>query len=315
VALAVLFDAAGAWWAGGLSQALREVLATCGISEWTLTHTSLTGKWMGAKLLLVAGTAAITVLGFTLLIGIFQTGFRLTTTPLQFNWSRLAWSQGWNKLCSPESAVKTLSVLIKLALISLVAGWAAIEEVDRVRVGPFQRLSATVAMGSNAISRVLWSAAAGAIAIGLADVAWQRWRREQRLRMSRTELKQEQKEDGGDPQVRGRIRKMQREVARRKGLRDVPGATVVLTNPTHYAVALKYERTSSAAPRVIAKGSGPLARLIIRIAKSSGVPVLERKPLARALYRHVDVGKEIPSEFYQAVAEILAFLYRQRRAG
>jgi flagellar biosynthetic protein FlhB len=123
------------------------------------------------------------------------------------------------------------------------------------------------------------------------------------------------KEEGGDPHRRARMRRMQREIAKRKGLKDVPGATVVLTNPTHFAVALKYDKDSAAAPKVIAKGSDALARQIVRIAKKHGVPVLERKPLARALYKYVDIGKEIPSEFYHTVAEILAFLYRQKRAG
>jgi flagellar biosynthetic protein FlhB len=314
VALAVIVDSGGQQWAAGLGRGMLQVAATCGLNDWTIGHTAVTARWMAYQLLAASGVVAISVLGFTMVAGALQSGFRLTATPLKINWARLDMTEGWMRLWSTDSLVKALGMMLKLVLVTFVAGYAALQKIELLRLSPLRTFDQTAGAGGELLSRVLWAAAAGALSIGLADIAWQRWRREKRLKMSKEELKQEQKEDGGDPQVKARMRKMQREATKRRGFKDIPQATVVLTNPTHFAVALKYDRASPA-PKVVAKGTGPLAKMIIRLAKKHNVPVLERKPLARALYRHVEVGKEIPSEFYQAVAEILAFLYRQKRAG
>ena len=148
--------------------------------------------------------------------------------------------------------------------------------------------------------------------LGIADFLYQRWQHEQDLRMSREELKEERRQEEGDPHMRARIKKLQREMGTRM-MHDVPTADVVLTNPTHYAVALKYDRATMPAPVVVAKGADHRAFRIMEIARQHNVPVLERKPLARALYGAVEVGREIPPELYLAVAEILTYLYRQNR--
>lgn len=315
VGLAVLIDAGGGGWTAGLGQGIQQVASAARVPEWTINHTVGVSRWLGLQVLGATGVTAVAIMGATTLAGVAQIGFRVTSTPLQFNPGRLALSHGWGKFLSVDNAARAITIMLKMLLVTIVAAWTASNHLEEVKARTSTGLHQSVAFGSELMSRVLWASAAAALAIGVADLAWQRWRREKRLKMSRTELKQEQKEDGGDPQVRARIRKLQREVAKRKGLRDVPGATVVLTNPTHYAVAIKYDRTASGAPKVIAKGSGALARQIVRIAKANGVPVLERKPLTRALFKYVDIGKEIPSDFYQAVAEILAFLYRQKRSA
>jgi flagellar biosynthesis protein FlhB len=315
VGLAILFDAGGEEWAAGLGRGIQQVASAARIPEWTVNHTVGVSRWLGLQVLAAAGLAAMAVMGMTMLAGVAQIGFRITTTPLQLNFGRLAFSHGWTRFFSMDNAARAITVLLKMVLVTIVAAGTASNHLEEVKARTSTGLHQSVAFGSDLLSRVLWASAAAALAVGVADLAWQRWRREKRLKMSRTELKQEQKEDGGDPQVRAKIRKLQREVSKRKGLRDVPGATVVLTNPTHYAVAIKYDRASNGAPKVVAKGSGPLARQIVRIARANGVPILERKPLTRALYKYVDIGKEVPSDFYQAIAEILAFLYRQKRAG
>jgi FlhB-like protein len=130
--------------------------------------------------------------------------------------------------------------------------------------------------------------------------------------MTRQEVKEELKREDGDPQIKGRIRAAPREMARRRMLSEVPKATVVITNPTHVAVALYYERGKTDAPRVVAKGKGALAARIAGLARRHAVPVVERAPLARALYRAVDLDKLIPQDLFKAVAEILVFLYRLR---
>jgi flagellar biosynthetic protein FlhB len=145
--------------------------------------------------------------------------------------------------------------------------------------------------------------------IACLDYAWQRYNHKQGLRMSKSEVKQEQKQSEADPKVRQRVRRAYREFSGNKMLAAASGADVVVTNPTHFAVALRYDATEMGAPRVVAKGAGELALRIKEIARKNGVPLVERRALARALYRTVKVGDEIPSAMYRAVAEILAYIY------
>jgi flagellar biosynthetic protein FlhB len=154
---------------------------------------------------------------------------------------------------------------------------------------------------------------AAMIVVAVADYAWQRWRFEKQLMMSRTELKEEVKRDEGDPEVKARQEQMRRAFARSRMMQAVPRADVVVTNPTHVAVALRWDEKVMDAPRVVAKGKRLLAERIRQIARENGVPVLERKVLAHALYEAVEVGREIPPKLYYAVAEVLAFVLKKRR--
>jgi flagellar biosynthetic protein FlhB len=145
------------------------------------------------------------------------------------------------------------------------------------------------------------------------DVPFQIWDHHRQLRMTKEELRQELKETEGDPQVKARIRSLQREVARRRMMAEVPKADVVVTNPDHYAVALRYAEGRMRAPRIVAKGSMLIAERIVEIARDASVPVLRAPPLARALFAHAEVGQEIPGALYNAVAEVLAWVYQLRR--
>src|SRR3546814_6042367 len=149
--------------------------------------------------------------------------------------------------------------------------------------------------------------------IVLIDAPWQIWSHHKNMRMSREDVKQENKESEGDPHVKGRIRQQQRAMARRRMMSEVPGADVVVTNPSHYAVALSYRDGHAGAPRVVAKGSGLVAARIRQLASERGVPMLSAPPLARALFHHVDLGGKIPAELYSAVAQVLAWVYQLRR--
>jgi len=313
--VATLVQMGGESWSGALSRGIESSLASITTKEWTFTHTCTVAQWVAMQLVIAAGIVSIAVISLTVMAGMMQTGVRVTMVSMQLKWDRLFSAQGLTKLWSIDSLTKTLTVLVKLSVITLVSAIAASQQLAALHALGGSTLQQVTGLGAGVVVRVLWSATGAALAIGLADYAWLLWRREQRLKMTKQEMKQEMKEEGGDPHLKARMRKMQREMSKRKGLKDVPGATVILTNPTHYAVALKYDKNSAAAPIVVAKGSDALAKQIVRLAKKHGVPVLERKPLTRALYKYVEVGKEIPSEFYQMVAEILAFLYRQKKAG
>ena len=150
--------------------------------------------------------------------------------------------------------------------------------------------------------------------ISFLDYVNEKWRFERSIRMSREEIKEEFKETEGDPQIKARIRSIQREMARKRMMQEVPKATVVITNPTHIAVALKYERGSMAAPKVVAKGAGFIAEKIKEIAQKNDVPIVEDRPLARALYK-LELGEEIPETLYRAVAKILAYIFKLRGVG
>jgi flagellar biosynthetic protein FlhB len=151
------------------------------------------------------------------------------------------------------------------------------------------------------------------VVLAFMEYLFQRWRLQTQLRMSRQEVKEEMREQEGDPHIKGRLRQLRQKMARQRMMAEVPKADVVITNPTHFAVALRYRPEEMTAPRVVAKGAGFVAQRIREIARSNSIPILENKPLARVLYRQVEVGHEIPESLYRTVAEVLAYLMRLRQ--
>ncbi|MEX2287346.1 MAG: flagellar biosynthesis protein FlhB [Planctomycetaceae bacterium] len=249
-------------------------------------------------------------------IGGAQSGFNVTLEPLGPDWGRLSPVNGWSRMFSWRSAMRSVTALLKLTAIVFIVWWIVVKHQS-------QRISHAGHGSLNSAARYAWdmtirgavTVSAALVLIGLLDYLFQRWRHEEDLKMSRQDLKDELRQEEGDPLIRSRLKKVQRELAQRRSIRDVPGATVVLTNPTHFAVAIKYDRYKMSAPKVVAKGADLFARRIIKVANENGVPVVERKALARMLYSAVEVGSEIPTELYLAIAEILAYVYRLKRAS
>ena len=226
------------------------------------------------------------------------------------DFSRIDPVKGFGRIFSIQGLAELLKALAKAALICGIALWVMWHEHQALFNLLSQPLHAGLAsfFGVVMFSTVL--IVAGMALIAAADVPFQLWQYHSRLRMTKEEVRQEAKELEGDPQVKARIRSQQREMARRRMMAEVPKADVVVTNPTHFAVALKYEAARMSAPRVVAKGRGLLAQRIREIAAESGVPTLEAPPLARALYRHADLGEQVPSALYTAVAEVMAYVYQ-----
>jgi flagellar biosynthesis protein FlhB len=190
--------------------------------------------------------------------------------------------------------------------------WRALAaDMPGLAQAPFQDFAALPARLAGAIFSLLVSVLAAQAVIGVLDVEWVRFRHTRRLRISREDIRDEQKETDGDPRVKTRLRRLRLQRARRRMLAAVPKATVVVTNPTHYAVALAYDRSRNAAPRVVAKGVDSMAERIREVARAHAVPLVPNPPLARALHR-LDLDAEVPSEHYKAVAEIIAFVWRLR---
>jgi flagellar biosynthetic protein FlhB len=163
-------------------------------------------------------------------------------------------------------------------------------------------------VGTELLFEIGFLAAGLMLVVGVADYGFQWWKQQQDLRMTKQEVRDENKETDGDPQLKARIRRIATELSRKRNIRAVPSATVIVTNPTHYAVALRYDPNESPAPIVVAKGADFLAKQIIQVAKENGIAVVERKPVARYLYANVKVGQQVPYEVFQAVAEILNFI-------
>jgi flagellar biosynthetic protein FlhB len=196
----------------------------------------------------------------------------------------------------------------------LIIIWVSYRAIRRELVDFLPLMSADVSVIVLTIyhstTRLLWDILMIFVLIAAADYAFQRWQYREDLMMTRQEVKDEFKQSEGNPMIKSRIRSIQMHMARRRMMRAVPKADVVITNPTHLAVALQYDRGRMIAPTVLAKGAGEVAEKIKQVARKAAVPVMENKPLAQALYKSVDIGETIPETLYKAVAEILAYVYR-----
>jgi flagellar biosynthetic protein FlhB len=317
----VLLVLAGVLWLAGpmIGQALmgnfRDSLGGVSTTEWSVTHATLSTRWVLASTWSSAGWLAAVLVIASVGAGVLQAGFHISTEAIGFKWERLLPTRGWEKLLSAESFTKVIAALAKIAIAVVVVWYVLRHDWDAISTAGRGNVRHAVAVGWSTGVWLLMLLGLCALVIGAADYGFHWWRHEQNLKMSKEEVKQEQKEENGDPHLKSRQRRLQREMRKPKGFKNVATATVVLTNPTHYAVALLYDANSMTAPRVVAKGAGAAALRIRKLAAKHNVPVLERKPLARALYKMCDIGKEIPLELYQAIAEILAFVYKQKRAG
>jgi flagellar biosynthetic protein FlhB len=243
---------------------------------------------------------------------LLQSGLLWRADAIQLDATRISPIKGLSRLFSLRSVIELVKGLLKIAIVTGVGLWVARYDVLQIP-GLVGFDMGNVLAVTGRLSLKVGLAVAGAIAVLAGfDYAYQRFEWERSLRMSKEEVKEEHKSAEGDPLIKGRVRTLQRELTRKRMMADVKTADVVVTNPTHLAVALKYDTTTMGAPVVVAKGAGFVAERIRELARHHGVPVVEQKFVARTLFKLVEVGKEIPNELYRAVAEILAFVYRAR---
>jgi flagellar biosynthesis protein FlhB len=253
------------------------------------------------------------VLGVAMLVGIaanfLQVGVLFTADPLLPRWSRLNPGAGISRLFSLQAFTELAKAVLKIAIVGAVAYSTVRADVKALFSLGEQGIAPFAAGLAGMTTGLLWRSGLALLVLGGLDYVFQRWQHEQSLKMSKTEVKEEAKQQEGNPKIKARIRSMQRELSRRQMMAAVPKATVVITNPTHFAVALTYERGKMPAPQVVARGAGYLAQRIKALTKEAGVPIVEDKPLAQTLYRHAEVGEFIPATLYQAVAQILAYVF------
>jgi len=240
-------------------------------------------------------------------------GWVFSSKALEADFSKLNPFPGVSRMFSRQSLVELFKALLKGGLIGGVAGWMIWHQREGILTLSAEPLEAAAGHFAQ-ITLFTFLAASAAFAFIVAlDVPFQIWNYHHGLRMTKEEVRQEAKETEGDPQIKARIRSLQREAARRRMMQAVPKADVVVTNPMHFAVALKYEENAMAAPVVLAKGSQLVAERIKELARENRVPIVEAPPLARALHRHVEVGEAIPATLFTAVAQVLAYVYQLQR--
>lgn len=279
-------------------------------AQLSLNAESVSG-WLVLVLLHLAGIFwPLLLLGLlvALLASYIQIGWLFTFKPMQPKLSKLNPIQGAAKFVSKRSAMELIKSLLKISVVAVVAYFAlvdlvvpAMELLDR----PIAEILAFIGRGAAAI---LFKCCLALIFIALLDYAFVRWEMEEKMKMTKKELKDEHKETEGNPQLKQRMRSIQREMARRRMMAEVPKADVVITNPTHLAVALCYDQKSMQAPEITAKGRGKVAEKIREIARQNDVPLVENPPVARGLFS-LEVGDVIPESMFKAVAEILAYVY------
>ena len=276
-----------------------------------------TVEWAMAILTRVLGYAALGMLpvaGGALLLGvgssIAQTGLSFHANLIAPDWNRLNPLAGLTRVFSRRAVVDCLRALLKVALVAFLA-WntlrAAMPEVSSLVV---RDLSNSVGIAMTTVERLLTNSSVFLVGVAALDYVYQWWENERSLMMSLREIKDELRDSEVKPEFKSALRARQRQLARRRMMQEVPKADVVVTNPTHYAVALKYDAAKDPAPVVVAKGLDDLALRIRKVAEEAGVRLVQDPPLARALYRAADIGQVIPEELYKAVAEVLAYVYR-----
>jgi flagellar biosynthetic protein FlhB len=245
-------------------------------------------------------------------IVLVQTRFLLSTHALRVDFARVSPKAGLKRVLSSDSLVEAGKSLVKIAVLSAVGWRVLMADLPDLLQAPFGDPGQLLSRTATPVLHLLMMVLAAQAGITVVDVFWVYLRHSKKLRMSRHDIMEEMKETDGDPRIKARLRQIRMFRARKRMMAAVPKATVVITNPTHYAVALSYDRAKHAAPRVVAKGVDSLAARIREVAEANRIPVVANPPLARALYR-VEVDADIPAEHYQAVAEIIAYVWRLGR--
>jgi flagellar biosynthetic protein FlhB len=270
-------------------------------------HLLLWDLFLDTLFILAPFLAVVIVAG--IVSNVAQTGWMLSGETLTPKLDKLNPINGMKSLVSLRSMVEVIKSVIKIIIVGAVAHSILSSEMDQIPGLVELETSQILALTGSVSLRLGFYTCLALIVMAGIDYIFQHWQHERDLKMTKQEVQDEHKQQEGDPKVKSRIRAIQREMAMQRMMESVPGATVVITNPTHLAVALKFER-SMPAPKVVAKGAGHIAEKIKALAKENDVPIIEEKPLARALFKNVDIDQYIPADLYHAVAEMLAYVYR-----
>ncbi len=264
----------------------------------------------GKLVLSAAGPIMLLLVAIAIVSNLLQVGILFSTEPLRPQLNKISPISGVGRLFSVRTTMQLVMNLLKLLIVCVVAYVAIKHRADKIMLAMMMDGWQRMGLCSVVLYEVGLDIAIALLIIALLDYMWQRYKFERDLRMTKQEVKEEMRRMEGDPILKQRRRKMQMVAAMQKIRKTVPTADVIVTNPTELAIAIKYDSKAMHAPKVVAKGADYLAKKIREIATMHGIPIIERKPLAQALYKMVEVGQEVPEQFYKAVAEILAYVYR-----
>ena len=299
----------------GITRLVTSSLSQVGAAELTMnTVSALFSDKIVAAMAIVAPFALVVGI-IALLANFIQIGPVWAGSVIQPDIERISPVRGFGRIFSMRGIMRTVMGVGKLAIIGTVV-YLVLSRYVRPGSGRSlfalfgDNLQGSFERARTAACELGISCAAAMLILAILDFAYQKWQHEKELRMTKRELREELKRFEGDPKLKERRRRIQRQIASQRYLKEVPKADVVVTNPTHYAVAIAYDPKQDGAPRVVAKGEALLAQRIREVAMKANVPIVERPPLAQALYRTVEVGSEIPKQLYEAVAEVLAYVWR-----
>ncbi|MEL7564663.1 MAG: flagellar biosynthesis protein FlhB [Dehalobacterium sp.] len=255
----------------------------------------------------------LAALVIALVSNLFQVGFMFTLEPLKPSWERLNFINGLQKIFSARTLVELAKNILKISIMGFVVFTIVKHKILSLFALSNMDISAIAFQGKTILFSIALAVVLAYLVIAIFDLIYQRYEFNKNMRMTKQEVKDEYKQTEGSPEIKAKQREMQRRLATRRMMEEVPKATVVITNPTHFAVAIRYERKEMTAPMVVAKGADLLAERIKELAKDHQVPIVENKPVAQFLYWKVEIGDSIPNELYQAVAEILAVILQKQK--
>jgi flagellar biosynthetic protein FlhB len=280
------------------------------LSEVSVTNvTTLFGNLLVEGLILLSPIFFVTML-IALLGNFLQIGILFTGDPLLMKFNKLNPIEGAKKIFGLRSLVEFLKSMLKVSVVGVVVYITLSGQIKEIMKLSHYSLENTLSFVASITIRLGITIGLILVVLAIFDYIYQRYEHEKSLKMSKQDIKDEYKKSEGDPLIKGKIRERQRKLAMQRMMQEIPNADVIITNPTHFAIALKYNASAMEAPKVIAKGKDYVALKIKEIAKSNGIVMMENKPLARALYNQVELGDSIPADLFQAVAEVLAYVYK-----
>lgn len=284
-------------------------------SSWELNENTVPKIFNGAafEAAKIAGPILLVAFIAGMLANLVQIGFLFTTEPLKFDLKRIDPIQGAKRIFSIRALVELAKSFLKIVLIGIVTFSVIWMYKDELLMTAFTNAENALGFFLKTLTVMGFAAIIVLLLLAVLDYMYQRFDYEKNMRMSKQDIKDEYKNMEGDPLIKSKIKERQRQIATRRMMAEVPNADVVITNPTHYAIAIKYDENIADAPYILAKGTDLVAKRIRETAKKHEIMIVENKPLARSLYDAVDIGDVIPEQFYQAVAEILAYVYQQER--
>ncbi len=299
---------------GALEFSMKQMLNFRVPPEITIEYLREIVNQSGTRVVILVGPILLAIMASSVIANVAQGGLVFTTQSLGFHIEKLNPQKGLSKLFSKNGLVELLKSVLLLIIISIISYRVITEHLSLYPRLVLMDVRKLLYWTSSISYDVFIRVAVVLLIIAIGDYFFQRYRFMEQLKMTKQEVKEEMKDVEGDPVTKGRIRRIQREMARKRMMANVPTADVIITNPTHYSVALSYKMDSMDAPRVVAKGVGFLALKIRELAQEHGIPMVENRPLAQTLYKTVEVGESIPGNLYKAVAEILAYIYKAKNA-